>query len=45
MKIKLHSDTLHFTKEEMPESIKEPYITLGCLALSLITATLFYSFN
>lgn len=38
-------DTLYFTVEEMPESIKEPYITLSCLALSIITVSLFYSFN
>lgn len=39
------TNTLHFTEEEMPHNIKEPYLTLSCLALSLITASIFYSFN
>ena len=45
MKIKLQSDTRYFTKEEMPDYIKEPYITLGCFLVSLLSFSLFYSFN
>ena len=45
MTLPSQNDTLYFTEDEIPKFIKEPHLTLTCLALSLISASIFYSFN
>ena len=43
MTLPSQNDMLYFTEDEIPKCLKEPHLTLSCLALSLITTCLVYA--